>query len=144
MSKTDSTMTTKIQDKMFALAKAHLKNAYAPYSKFPVTVCLRSEDDRLFAGVNVENASFTLGTCAETGAVAAMIAAGGREILDIVILSMSPTICPPCGGCLQRLFEFGTPETVVYLGHPDKGILQTWTLKDLLPHAFSARTMERE
>ena len=85
-------------------------NAHAPYSGFAVGACLASDDGRLFAGCNVENAAYPQSQCAEAGAIAAMVAAGGRRIAAVLVLAGGPALCPPCGGCRQRLAEFAGPE----------------------------------
>ena len=83
-------------------------NAYVPYSKFKVGAALRSKEGRVHVGCNVENVAYPEGTCAEAGAIAAMIAAGDKHIAEIVVIADSPTPVPPCGGCRQkeRVFAF--------------------------------------
>lgn len=114
-------------------------NAYAPYSRFAVGAALRTDDGAIHAGCNVENAAYPEGTCAEAGAIAAMALAGGRRIAEIVIAGAGT--CTPCGGCRQKIREFGTPDTVIRaidLGGAD---LLTTTLADLLPHAFGPESL---
>ena len=117
-------------DDMIALARDVMGRAYAPYSNFPVGAAVRTEDGRRFAGANVENAAYPQGQCAEASAIGAMIAAGGTEIAEVAVVALHLDICPPCGGCRQRLSEFAGPDTPVYMGS------EATTLGDLLPASF--------
>jgi cytidine deaminase len=116
---------------------AHLaqSNAYAPYSKFKVGAALRTSSGRIFFGANVENIAYPIGTCAEAGAIAAMIAAGEREISEILILGDGTALVTPCGACRQRIREFGQDGTAIHIAGPT-GLRRSFTLKDLLPEAF--------
>ena len=111
-------------------------NAYAPYSKFKVGAAVLTANGKVFGGCNVENASYPCGTCAEAGAIAAMIAGGEREIAEILIVADTESILP-CGNCLQKIAEFGTEKTVIH-GADTKGNIKSYTLKQLLPHNFKA------
>ncbi len=112
-----------------------MENAYAPYSNFKVGVALRGAAGGIFTGANVENASYPQGQCAETSAIGALITSGETRIAAVAVTAERMDICPPCGGCRQRLSEFGGPETPVHLGRPG-GPLVTTTLGELLPLAF--------
>ena len=90
-------------DEMLVLARRALQNAHAPYSGFRVGACVRAANGRLYAGCNVENASYGLTQCAETTAIGAMVADGGREIVEVVVVTEGAAPCPPCGRCLQQL-----------------------------------------
>jgi xanthosine phosphorylase len=118
-----------------AEARAH---AYAPYSGFPVGAAIRTAGGRIFVGCNVENAAFPQGQCAEATAIGAMIMAGEREIAEVAVVGSGKGLCPPCGGCRQRLAEFGGPMTRVHLGSPEGLLRAVFTLGELLPHAFAA------
>ena len=120
---------------MLEAARRALANAHAPYSRFRVGACLRAVSGRLHAGCNVENAAYPVGQCAEATAIGAMIAAGDREIAEIVVATEGAELCPPCGRCRQQLAEFARPETPVYLCGPE-GLRTSTTLGDLLPLAF--------
>lgn len=113
-----------------------LPQAYAPYSNFSVSACLCTEEDALFTGVNVENSSYGLSVCAETSAICCMVASGKRRIKSIVILAGHNKACPPCGGCRQRIHEFSTPTTKIFLCNKDT-ILHTLSMDELLPMAFT-------
>jgi cytidine deaminase len=120
---------------LFNAANAAMRQAYAPYSHFPVGAAIRTESGKVFAGANMENASFPEGWCAETSAIAHMVMAGERKIAEVVVVAEKMARITPCGGCRQRLKEFGTPETLVHLCDAG-GIVETVKLGDLLPKAF--------
>jgi len=122
-------------DEMIRLAEAARDNAHAPYSGFRVGACLRSVDGRLFSGCNVENAAYPEGLCAETSAIGAMVAAGAREIAEVLVLAEGERLCTPCGGCRQRLAEFADAATPVHVAGPE-GLRRSFTLGELLPEAF--------
>ena len=122
---------------LFEKARTVRENAHAPYSKFKVGAALRTVSGKEFIGCNVENSAYPQGTCAEAGAIAAMIAAGEKEILEICIVADSPSPVSPCGGCRQKLAEFSKPSTQVHLANLH-GVLESHTLGDLLPHSFSS------
>ena len=90
-------------------------NAHAPYSGFKVGAAIRCPDGRVFAGCNVENVAYPEGTCAEAGAIAAMVAAGAREIAEVLVVADSDPPVTPCGGCRQKLAEFAAPQVPVIL-----------------------------
>jgi cytidine deaminase len=127
-------------DRMLAMAKAALDNAHAPYSRFRVGACLRAASGRLYAGCNVENASYPVGQCAEATAVGVMVASGDRRIAEVVVMSEGAAPCPPCGRCRQQLAEFAGAETPVHLCGPD-GVRVSTTLGALLPMAFGSDTL---
>lgn len=121
---------------MIGEAKKALPHSYAPYSNYHVACCIRTDNNNLYTGVNVENSSYGLTVCAETSAISQFIAAGKRTIKDVVLLNHENTFCTPCGGCRQRIFEFSTSETRIHMCNDEK-ILKTVTMDDLLPFAFN-------
>jgi cytidine deaminase len=123
-----------LQELFEAAAKAQAQ-AYAPYSRFRVGAAIRGGSGRIHAGCNVENAAYPAGTCAEAGALAAMILAGDRDPTDILVLGEGEMLCTPCGACRQRLREFGGDRLAIHVGGPD-GIRRSFTLAELLPHSF--------
>jgi cytidine deaminase len=127
---------------MLELARRALANAHAPYSRFRVGACVRAGAGRLYAGCNVENASYGLTQCAETTAIGAMVAAGDRDITEVVVLTERAEPCPPCGRCLQQLAEFAGPQARIHLCGPE-GVRATRTLGELLPMAFGPGAFER-
>jgi homotetrameric cytidine deaminase len=116
-------------------ADTAMRNAYAPYSKFPVGAAVRAPSGAIYAGANVENVAFPQGACAEAAALGALVTAGETEITAVAVVAERVDRCPPCGGCRQRLAEFGVPDTPVYLGRPGEEF-ETATLGGLLPGAF--------
>jgi cytidine deaminase len=115
--------------------------AYAPYSRFKVGAAIRSDTGRIHIGCNVENAAYPQGTCAEAGAIAAMIVAGDTGIAEILVVADCPTPVPPCGGCRQKIAEFAGPECKVVMT-TTSGLSATMTVADLLPGAFDASFMD--
>ena len=91
--------------------------AYTPYSDFKVGAAIRSIEGNLHLGCNVENIAYPEGTCAEAGAIAAMIAGGDTRIAEIAVIADSPDPVPPCGGCRQKLAEFADGDTPVVLAN---------------------------
>jgi homotetrameric cytidine deaminase len=122
-------------DQLMRAADEVMKTAYVRYSRFPVGAALRAPDGSIHVGSNVENASYPQGQCAETSAIGALIAAGQTEIVEVAVTAERMDICPPCGGCRQRLAEFASAGTPVHLGRPD-GPRETTTVGELLPLAF--------
>jgi cytidine deaminase len=120
---------------LFLAAKAAMKNAHAPYSKFPVGAAIRTTDGRIFSGCNVEIASFPEGWCAETTALAHYVMGGGGEIAEIAVIAERMAKVTPCGGCRQRLAEFAPAGAKVYLCD-DAGVAETVTMGDMLPYGF--------
>jgi cytidine deaminase len=127
---------------LFPLAQQAQARAYAPYSRFPVGAALRTETGALFAGCNVENAAYPLGICAETAAIAAMVAAGERRIAEILVLGPGPEKLSPCGACRQRIAEFLCDGGLVHLAAPE-GDVVSLTMGELLPHAFGPDALKR-
>ena len=120
---------------LFQAAWAVMANAYAPYSGLNVGAALRTAGGTIHAGCNVENAAYPEGCCAETSAIAHMIAAGEKDIVEVAVVAELRPGITPCGGCRQRLKEFGTADTLVHLCDAS-GVVETVTLGALLPLAF--------
>jgi cytidine deaminase len=117
------------------------ENAHAPYSNFKVGAAIRTGAGTVFQGCNVENVAYPEGTCAEAGAIAAMCAAGEREIAEIYVIAQSPAPVPPCGGCRQKIADFAKGDVIVTLATTD-GIEKQMTVAELLPGAFDASFMD--
>jgi len=116
-------------------ARAAQKQAYAPYSKFKVGAAVRTADGAIYGGCNVENVAYPQGWCAEASAIAAMVGAGKRRIVECLVVGPGPKMITPCGGCRQKLAEFAAKDTPIHLCGP-KGLVRTITLGELLPLAF--------
>ena len=123
------------RDLIDAALKAQ-KQAYAPYSQFAVGAALRDERNRIHAGCNVENAAFPEGICAEAAALAAMIVAGGRRCIEIALVGAGEKLITPCGGCRQKLREFGADDMIILLCDGTGEPLRSFRLGELLPCSF--------
>lgn len=122
--------------KLFEAARSAMRRAHAPYSGFPVGAAILTGAGNIYSGCNVENASFPEGWCAETSAIAAMVLAGEGEIAEVAVVAEKMPRITPCGGCRQRLREFGSAATRVHLCDAE-GVVETVTLGDLLPRSFA-------
>lgn len=123
-------------------ATAVREMAYAPYSRFKVGAAIRAASGTVYTGCNVENVAYPEGTCAEAGAIAAMVAAGETEITEVLVIADSPDPVPPCGGCRQKLAEFAKGDVKLTMATTD-GTSTTVTVADILPGAFTAGHMDR-
>lgn len=122
-------------------ALAIRERAYAPYSNFQVGAAVRGASGTVYSGCNVENVAYPEGTCAEAGAIAAMVAAGETELVEAYVVSGGSAPVPPCGGCRQKLREFGAGDVKVTMATA-AGAEQVMTLDELLPGVFTASHME--
>ncbi len=125
---------------LFAAAVAVQANAHCPYSHYPVGAAVRTAAGNVYTGCNVENAAYPNGTCAEAGAIAAMVAAGEREIVEVVTVTDGDRPGTPCGGCRQRIREFAGPDARVHATTVD-GAVSTTTMRDLLPDSFGPENL---
>jgi cytidine deaminase len=121
-------------------ARAARQRAYAPYSQFHVGAVVVTSTGEAFEGVNVENASYRMTTCAEQAAIVTMVSAGVRgPIAAVAVVGDGASPCTPCGACRQIIFEFG-PDALVYASG-DGGRPQISHITELLPHAFGPRRL---
>ena len=124
-------------DELFEAAKKAMANSHSPYSKFPVGAAIRGIKGNVFAGCNIENASYPEGWCAETSAISQMVTSGETTIADIVVMAEKMDRITPCGGCRQRISEFANANTRIHLCDSG-GIVETLTIDQLLPSAFKS------
>ena len=117
------------------------ERAYAPYSNFKVGAAVRAASGAVYCGCNVENVAYPEGTCAEAGAIAAMVAAGETRITEALVIADSPLPVSPCGGCRQKLAEFCEAGANITMTTLD-GQSQTLTMAELLPGAFTQAHMD--
>jgi cytidine deaminase len=120
-------------------AKKAAKAAYSPYSKFRVGAAILTETGKIFAGCNVENASYGLCNCAERTAIFSAIAAGERKVSAVVVYTPTSTATASCGACRQVINEFG-PEALVISVCDSKARLES-TVSQLLPASFGPRDL---
>ena len=125
---------------LFSNAKSVFSNAYAPYSRFSVSVSLLGINAVVYTGVNVENSAFPQGMCAEAAAIGKMVTDGCTEIYEILVMADTKKPTTPCGGCRQRLMEFSQAKTPVYLCNLE-GFLDETTMGSLLPGAFDLNSV---
>lgn len=116
-------------------ARTAMKNAHAPYSNFKVGAALRTNDGKIFAGCNVENASYGMTNCAERTAIFSAVAQLGSlmEISEIAVVCEQKVPCAPCGACRQVIYEFG-PKAIVYF--QSAAGWKPMAITELLPEGF--------
>lgn len=121
---------------LIALAREARKQAYAPYSRFPVGAALLGRSGRVYTGCNVENAAYPLTTCAERTAVTKAVSEGEQAFKAIAVVTS--TGAAPCGACRQILQEFAGPEGNLRIIVADlEGNARTFAMADLLPDSFT-------
>lgn len=121
------------------LANKARKEAYAPYSNYPVGAALRAKSGAVFTGVNVENAAYPVSMCAERIALFKAVSEGEREFDVISVVTNNGG--SPCGACRQVLSEFGL-DTIVLIADGDGKLIEETTIHDLLPGAFGPQNLE--
>ena len=134
-----------MKEKLVALAKQTMKNAYAPYSKFKVGAALLCADGSIYTGCNIENSSFTPTVCAERVALFKAVSEGKREFSAIAVCGgadgvLTNNFCHPCGVCRQALSEFCKGDFKVYCVS-ETGV-EEHSLSELLPHSFGAEDVK--
>ncbi len=117
--------------------------SYSPYSGYAVGASVLADDGTIYAGCNVENAAYPLGFCAEANAIGNMIAAGGRQIVHVVVTGPGTNICTPCGGCRQQIREFASSlDTPVTICDADGAVLLETDISTLLPNSFGPENLK--
>ena len=125
---------------LFDAAVAVQANAHVPYSHFPVGAAVRSATGRLYVGCNVESAAYPQGLCAEASAIAAMVAAGERELAVVLTVCDGDLLSTCCGGCRQKIREFATPATVIHAAGPE-GVRRSYSMDELMPDSFGPENL---
>ncbi len=123
-----------LRERLLAAAREARHHAYAPYSGYAVGAAVRCEDGRIFAGANVENASYGLTICAERAAVFRAVNEGARRIEAIAVVTRDGGT--PCGACRQVLSEFADGDAVIWCASDEDVAVEEYRLADLLPFAF--------
>ncbi len=131
-------MTKQNEEQLYKAARTARQNAYTPYSHFPVGAALLTPSGKIYAGSNVENASYGLSVCAERVAVWKAISEGERAFSALLLVIAQGT---PCGACRQVLAEFCAPEMPIII-YEDTGERREFSLGDLLPEAFAPDSLE--
>jgi len=129
-----------MRDLVEAAKQARLK-AHAPYSKFYVGAAMRDEQGRVFAGGNIENASYPQGWCAEPTAISLLLMAGGKKITEVAVMGNGAALCTPCGGCRQKIREFAAPDVKIHCCTETGELIRTFTLEELLPASFGPENL---
>ena len=122
-------------DELKSAAIAAMKNAYAPYSHFPVGAAALVDDGRIVSGCNVENASYGVGLCAECGLVSNLSMTGGGKLIAFYCVDGAENVLMPCGRCRQLLFEHSAPGMIL------QTISGLKTIEEVLPDAFGPRDL---
>ena len=122
-------------ESLFGAARTAQSRAYVPYSRFKVGAAIAGASGSVFTGCNVENAAYPVGSCAEAGAISAMVLAGETRIAAILVVGDGDALVTPCGGCRQRIREFAAAETPIHIAGPE-GLRRSFTLDELLPVSF--------
>ena len=124
-----------MDSRLIEAARKAMAHAHAPYSKYRVGAAILADDGTIYAGCNVENASFPEGWCAETSAIGSMVTAGSKRIKELAVIGDGAELTTPCGGCRQRIAEFADANTPVHVCGPE-GFRRTFKLGELLPASF--------
>ena len=125
---------------LIAAAEQAASKAYAPYSNFHVGAAAVSKNGNVIKGCNVENASYGLTTCAERNCIAQAVVHGNSDLQALVVFTKQEKLTPPCGACRQVIAEFMSEEKLVKsVNH--KGDEKQWTVKQLLPDAFTPKDL---
>ena len=127
-------------EQLLEYAKQISKNSYSPYSKFRVGAAVLCEDNKVFCGTNIENASYGLSICAERTAIFTAISNGCKNIKAIAIYSKNGNVTP-CGACRQVILEFSKTADVVY--NTDKDEFKIIKISSLLPKYFNEKTLKK-
>ena|SRR5690625_3930282 len=123
-------------DQLREAAVNAMRNAYAPYSNYPVGAAALTTDGRIITGCNVENASHGIGLCAECGLISSLILSGGGKLSAITCVDQNHKVILPCGRCRQLLYEHSTP------GMKVETPTSVLAIEELLPHAFGPQDLK--
>ena len=131
-----------MSETLITAAIAAIDKAYAPYSGFSVGAAILDEHGAVHTGANIENAAYPQGCCAEASAISALVMSGGQQIQKIAVAGRGEVLCTPCGGCRQKIREFGSAQTEILICD-ETGLRQSFTLDELLPHSFGPDNLAR-
>lgn len=139
--KKNSALSSDLESKMFESAMIVQKNSYSPYSNYKVAASVLFESGKIFAGINVENASYGATNCAERSAIFAAASAGERKIAAVLVLTDEKEPWAPCGLCRQVIAEFATGNTIIMLANK-KGIQKKLLFSDIFPNSFDKKDLK--
>jgi cytidine deaminase len=122
--------------KLIAAARHARKNAYAPYSNYPVGAAVRAGSGKIYTGCNIENAAYPSGLCAERVAIFKAISEGERKLVALAVVTSN--LGAPCGACRQVFSEFADDEAIIVLANTRGNRQMKFTLKEILPARFGA------
>ena len=131
-----------MSETLITAAISAMDKAYAPYSGFSVGAAILDEHGAVHTGANIENAAYPQGCCAEASAISALVMSGGQQIQKIAVAGRGEVLCTPCGGCRQKIREFGSAQTEILICD-ETGLRQSFTLDELLPHSFGPDNLAR-
>jgi cytidine deaminase len=134
-------LTDNLREQLVRQAKTARRQAYAPYSQYPVGAAILTSTGRIYEGANIENAAYPDSICAERVAVFKAVSEGERLFVAIAVVSTNGG--SPCGSCRQVLAEFGL-DTIVLIADKDGRIIKETSVRDLLPGAFMPEDLVRE
>ena len=141
-SREESFLPPQVVENLKQTARDAAVNSYSPYSNFPVGVAVLAENGRIFAGTNVENASYGLTICAERAAVFSAVSAGEKRITALAVYTPTDEPSVPCGACLTVISEFADGDVAILMFTDGK---QRWsTLDQLLPQRFKLKPKEKQ
>ncbi|SDY52078.1 cytidine deaminase [Evansella caseinilytica] len=122
-------------------AKKAREKAYVPYSNFPVGAALLAKNGMVYHGCNIENAAYSMCNCAERTAIFKAVSDGIREFSMLAVIADTEEPVSPCGACRQVISELLADDVKIFLANM-KGDVSEWTVKELLPGAFSPKDLE--
>ncbi|KOA21231.1 cytidine deaminase [Clostridium homopropionicum DSM 5847] len=129
-------------NKLIKEALKYRERAYVPYSKFKVGAAVLMEDENIYGGCNIENASFGATNCAERTAIFKAVAEGNKKLKAIAVVGDLSTYTSPCGICRQVISEFGSKDTDIILVKSEEDYIIK-KLEDMLPKAFTKEDLEK-
>jgi cytidine deaminase len=136
-------MTTDSWSELLEAARQAREQAYAPYSRYRVGAALLDDQGRIHAGCNVENAAYPESVCAEAGAISQMVLNGGRRVEAVVVVGEGAEAITPCGGCRQKLREFGEASLLIRSADAQGAWRGEHSLGELLPASFGPAHLAR-
>ena len=129
------------KDALVAAARTIKPRAYAPYSRFHVGSALLTRGGHHHLGVNVENASYPVGSCAERNAIGAAVTAGDADCIAVAVSTDADTPVMPCGMCAQALFELNPDRWII--AEDNHGHRREARVRDVLPFAYQGEGLDR-